>query len=288
MKEIFMRFPGGKARAVTFGYDDAPEADKRLVGIFQKYGLKGTFFVNAGRWAKEGTPSRNGVPPHRTMTRSEAIETFKDSGMEIASHGYHHRFWNLIPGHEVFQEIHQDRLALEKDFGCLVRGVGCPYGDLTKENMDVIRSYGLLYFRQSGNSHSFKLPEDWLCFQPTCHHKDPELMELAKQFAEKPVRFAPTMFCVGGHSWEFDTRDTWYLIEDFAKYIHDKPDIWFATIGQICAYTLAFRQLVFSADMQTVYNPTCTTLHIQVGDAKFSSEQHIIGPGQTIRLEDDL
>ena len=286
MKQMFMRFPDGKDRALTFSYDDAPEADARFVDILKKHGMKGTFFVNAGRWAAEGTPSRNGKPPHRTMTRSEAIALYRDSGMEVAAHGYTHAFMDLLPGHEIFQEIQADRLALERDFGGIVRGLGNPYGDVGPVARDVIRCYGLAYCRQSGDSRKFDMPGDWLDFHTTCHHKDPELMELARQFADKPVRYAPTMFCVGGHTWEFDTRDTWYIIEEFADYMANRPNIWYATIREICEYTLAYRQLVFSADMHTVYNPTCTKLWFQMGDSKFGVDLHTVEPGQTIRLED--
>lgn len=289
MEQIFMRYPGGKDRALTFSYDDAPEADIRLMEIFKKNGLKGTFFVNGGRFAPEGTPSRGGKPPHRTMTRSEAVALFKNSGMEVAAHGFTHAFLDQLPGHEVFNEIHADRLALEEDFGCLVRGMGCPYGDINKKAMDVIRSYDLAYFRQSGASESFDLPKDWMDFRVTCHHKHPQLMELAAQFAEKAVRFAPTMFCVGGHSWEFDKKsgDVWYIMEEFASYMANRDNIWYATILEICEYTEAFRRLVYSADMATIYNPTCHTLYYQVGDSKVRGvDVHEIGPGQTVRRED--
>lgn len=288
MKQIFMRYPGGKDRALTFSYDDAPEADIRFMEILKKNGLKGTFFVNGGRFAKEGTPSRCGKPPHRTMTRSEAIALYRDSGMEVAAHGYTHAFLDQLPGHEIFQEIHADRLALEENFGCLVRGMGCPYGDMNELSMDVVRAYGLAYYRQTGNTEQFDLPNDWLNFRVTCHHKHPELMELAKKFAEKPVRYAPTMFCVGGHTWEFDTKDTWYIMEDFAAYMANRPEIWYATILEICEYTKAFRQLVYSADMRTIYNPTCQTLYFQIGDSKVCGiNVHTIGPGETIHRDDD-
>ena len=36
----------GKERCVTFSYDDGRIEDKRLVELFNKYGLKGTFHLN--------------------------------------------------------------------------------------------------------------------------------------------------------------------------------------------------------------------------------------------------
>ena len=46
MVSRFLRFPGGKSRAVTLSYDDGVVQDKKLMNIFDKYGLKATFNIN--------------------------------------------------------------------------------------------------------------------------------------------------------------------------------------------------------------------------------------------------
>ena len=40
MRSVFMRYPDGKAKAVTFSYDDGNVQDKRLAELFDKYGMK--------------------------------------------------------------------------------------------------------------------------------------------------------------------------------------------------------------------------------------------------------
>ena len=42
------RFPNGARKALTMSYDDGKTPDRRLVSIFNKYGIKGTFHLNAG------------------------------------------------------------------------------------------------------------------------------------------------------------------------------------------------------------------------------------------------
>ena len=37
----------GKMKAVTFSYDDGVTQDKRLISLFNKYGLKCTFNLNS-------------------------------------------------------------------------------------------------------------------------------------------------------------------------------------------------------------------------------------------------
>lgn len=43
-----MPFPDGKRKALTFSYDDGNEEDVRLIGLMNRYGLKGTFNLNSG------------------------------------------------------------------------------------------------------------------------------------------------------------------------------------------------------------------------------------------------
>ena len=38
--KVYTCFPGGKAKALTMSYDDGKLQDKRLIGIFNKYGIK--------------------------------------------------------------------------------------------------------------------------------------------------------------------------------------------------------------------------------------------------------
>ena len=48
MGSIFMRFPGGKSKALTLSYDDGVRQDRRLIEIMKKNGLKGTFNISSG------------------------------------------------------------------------------------------------------------------------------------------------------------------------------------------------------------------------------------------------
>ena len=45
MMYVNMRFPEGKAKCVTFSYDDARKSDIRLSDMLQKYGIKCTFNI---------------------------------------------------------------------------------------------------------------------------------------------------------------------------------------------------------------------------------------------------
>ncbi len=257
--DLFMRFPGGRRKALTFSYDDGTEQDIRLVEIMKKHGLKGTFNLNSGQYAPEGT-----VYPedriYRRMTKSQATELFKDSGMEVAVHGLTHPFLEQLPSNLGLRDILKDRENLEAQFDTIVRGMAYPYGTYNDQVIDYLRYAGILYSRTIRNTHQFAMPTNWLLWDPTCHHRDPELMELAKKFVEEQVDRDPRLFYVWGHSYEFDGQKNWHVMEDFAEFMGGREDIWYATNIEICEYTEAYKRLVFSMDEHRIYNPTAYTL----------------------------
>ena len=47
-------YPEGKSKALTMSYDDGVVADRRLVEIFNRYGIKGTFHLNSATFGTKG------------------------------------------------------------------------------------------------------------------------------------------------------------------------------------------------------------------------------------------
>ena len=83
MNITFLRFPEGRAKALTLSYDDGEIYDIRLAEIMKRNGIKGTFNLNSG-FIRDVDRFR------RTMTLGEARELFSDPDFEIAVHGYNH------------------------------------------------------------------------------------------------------------------------------------------------------------------------------------------------------
>lgn len=263
MASVFMRFPGGRVKAVTLSYDDNVEDDVRLVQTMKKYGLKGTFNINSGQFSPEGSVGDVFKCGHRRLTVNQSVELHKNSGMEIACHGVTHPFLEQLPTGLCVQEVLQDRLNLEKIYGCMVRGMGYPFGTYSDEVVSILKSCGIVYSRTVKPTHKFDLPQDWLRLDPTCHHGDPELMKLAKRFVEDKRNWSPMLFYLWGHSYEFEDNQNWNIIEEFAEYIGGRDDIWYATNIEIYDYIQAYKQLIFSADGMKAYNPTNTELFIK-------------------------
>ncbi|MBP5252678.1 MAG: polysaccharide deacetylase family protein, partial [Lachnospiraceae bacterium] len=70
-------FPEGRFKALTMSYDDGRTQDRRLVELFNKYGIKGTFHLNSG-W----------MDPELVEMRKEAVSLYE--GHEIATHSLTH------------------------------------------------------------------------------------------------------------------------------------------------------------------------------------------------------
>ncbi len=263
MNHIYMRFPDGKPKALTLSYDDGVEQDKKLIAIMVSHGLKGTFNLNAGGYAPEGTEYAPGTI-HRRMSKSMCSELYTLNGMEVATHGYTHPALTGLPVNVATAEIIDDRRELESQFNTIVRGHAYPYGAWNDTVVNLLENAGICYARTVESTHRFNIPTDWLRLPATCHHNDPELMLLADRFIEMNVKSEPQLFYLWGHSYEFDEKNNWSVIEDFAEKISGKEDIWYATNIEIYDYVAAYNSLCFSTDYSKVYNPSAMPIWLSV------------------------
>lgn len=277
MASILMRFPEGKCKALTLSYDDGVRQDRRLLEIMKKHGLKGTFNLNSECYGPE-EPSNE-----RRLSRSQAIDLFRDCGMEIAVHGAHHPRLEQMPDNLCTWEIINDWKNLEADFGGFVRGMAYPFGTTSDSVVATLKQCGIAYARTVVSTEEFTIPTDWLRLPTTCHHSNPRLMELARDFVQKQKVGSPMLFYLWGHSYEFDydrPNNNWGIIEEFAEYVGGKEDIWYATNIEIYDYIHAYKQLIFSMDCTRVYNPTCTTLYFKTGKGSYA-----VQPGETLQYD---
>lgn len=243
-------FPGGKLKALTMSYDDGVPEDRRLLDIFNRFGIKGSFHLNSGRLG----PS----------TLEDAADLYR--GHEISCHGKNHYSLDRIPPSCVLQQILEDRQALEMVAGYPVRGLSYPNGAYNSAILPLLASAGIVYSRTTVSSGRFCLPEDWLRWNPTCHHND-DLAGKGERF--KALKSPLSVFYVWGHSYEFERQNNWQLIEEFCQSIGGQEDIWYATNIEIYDYIQSVRRLQFSADGRLVFNPSCCAVWLNVqGDAR--------------------
>ena len=100
MRYQFMRYPEGKAKAVTLSYDDGSGEDVRFSDRISECGLKCTFNLNSENLRK-------------VLTKEQIEEHFLSKGHEIAVHGAYHRAEGTLRAVEGIKDVFDCRIELE-------------------------------------------------------------------------------------------------------------------------------------------------------------------------------
>lgn len=258
-KNIYTCFPGGKHKALTMSYDDGKEDDLKLLEIFNRYGIKGTFHLNSGL---EGQRQENGIT---RLPVSSYREVYK--GHEVSCHTVLHPTIARCPIDQVALQVLEDRRVLERAVGYPVRGLSYPNGSYSREIMELLPKLGIEYSRVVGNTDDFAMPENFLEWKSTCHHNH-NLLENARRFiALDKTQYLYLMY-VWGHSYEFPRDGNWDLMEEFCSMVSGREDTWYATNIQIVDYMNAAKRLQFTIDGDKVYNPNACSVWIEVDKQK--------------------
>ena len=280
----FLRFPGGKPKAVTFSYDDGSKSDIKFLEIVNKYNLKGTFNLVGSVLNDESH-----------ISVDFAKENILGKGHEIANHGYKHRALNMIRTIEGIRDTLDSRLFLEKEFDTIIRGMAFPdrsvnkfiSPDAYKRVKNYLEETDIAYARLTGGDNDkFELPEDWHNWVPTAHHDNPEIMNYIDKFVELNLLNlycacrTPRIFYLWGHSFEFESKNNWEHLEEICQKLSGREDVWYATNIEIYDYVKAYEALRYSADGTIVYNPTLYEIWFDVDGKVYS-----IKPGETIRVD---
>lgn len=278
-KMNIMLFPGAKRKALTLSYDDGVLQDRRLVQMMNQYGIRGTFNLNSRILGRTEEMTLFHKTADISTVSLEEIPALYQSH-EVATHGAEHSALTGY-GSAGLLEVMDDRRTFEAVVPYLVRGHAYPFGLYDDTVCDMLKAAGIHYGRTVDSTGKFDIPQDFMRWNPTCHHNDPRLMELAKQFCEKDSLFGqPQLFYLWGHSYEFDMEQNWCVMEEFLKYVSDfQNTVWMATNGEIADYITAYRGLIFSADGRRIYNPASATLWMEV-----LGQIYEIGAGETITI----
>ena len=70
------------------------------------------------------------------------------------------------------------------------------------------------------------------------------------------------------------------MIENICKKLANKPDIWYATMGDIALYVNASRKLAFSGDGRKLTNNSDRTIYFLC-----NGKQKSIAPGKTLEVK---
>lgn len=221
-------FPHALKKALIVSFDDGVVQDERLIALFNKYGIRGTFHLNSGLM-NESTK----------IPASRVAEVY--AGHEVSLHSSTHSSLYNATQDDLRQEIFEDKARLWKLIGYEPRGISYPFGSYNLELIRKMPEWGLHYGRVVPQTNDFRLPGDLKRWRGTCHHRD--CAHFAEQFLTHTSETA-SLFMVWGHSWEFDgggANNNWEYIEQFCRRLGNRSDIWYATAWEFTEYLIAHR-----------------------------------------------
>ena len=221
-------------KALTFSYDDGALQDARLVELLNRYGLKATFNLNSetlGKTMHNGRPMKS-----PTVMPSDVKYVYE--GHEVASHTLTHpNLTRIADENEIIRQVEQDRAKLSELVGYDVVGFAYPGGGVNHDDRtaEIIRkNTGIKYCRTNASSYSFDIQTDLYKFNPTVYHcaEFDTMIELGNKFLEtKSEDFR--VFCIWGHSYEFDIDDNWQKFEEFCSMMSGREDIFYGTNREV-------------------------------------------------------
>lgn len=215
-----MQKPTG-CKLFTLSYDDGVVWDQNLISILNRYRIPCTFNLNSSYLGSDRQwKYRDLTVSHLSLNQAKPLY----AGHEIAVHTCTHPHLEEMDAPGIHREIAQDQKALAQMFSTDVCGMAYPYGTYNKQVLEQVRACGIAYSRTTVSTHDFSSPADWLQWHFTCHHKDKDLMDLARSFCRST---SPELeiFSVWGHSYEFEGDDNWHIAEELCQLIARQPHI---------------------------------------------------------------
>ena len=225
----------GKNKALTFSFDDGVRQDIRLIEIFNKYGLKGTFNLNSGFLGLEGTLVRNGRTVRHDKVSEDEIKSVYN-GHEVAVHTITHPNLTGLDKDEIIRQVELDRRRLSEICGYEVVGMAYPCGGVNNDDRvaEIIReNTGVLYARGLESTYSFQPQDNLLRFKPTVYYIEDCLDDVVDRFLEEKSD-TPSLLYIWGHSYEMDAEYiSWEKFEQVCKRLSGHSDIFYGTNKEV-------------------------------------------------------
>ncbi len=139
---------------VSLAFDDGNSSDiDQALPALTHHDRTAQFFVLAGQF---GWPGR--------VSAADLLR-LRAAGMQIGSHGLHHRNWRVISDDELRRELVDSRTALLEIVGGEVDEAACPFGSYDRRVLRALRRAG--YKRAYTSDGGTSAPAGWLAPRTT-------------------------------------------------------------------------------------------------------------------------
>ena len=161
-------------------------------------------------------------------------------GFDVAVHTLTHKSLKEYDNNPkaIRREVENDAENIYELTGVYPVGMAWPGGDnyVTETTKRLVFENTTIRFgRGITATHDFKLPEEFLMWQPTCSISDADLLLYADRFIEAECS-EDMLFFVWGHGYELDVYQIYDRLEELIKMITEADDI-------VCVTTTEFYQL---------------------------------------------
>ena len=224
----------GKKKAVTFSFDDGVTQDIRLLELFNRYGLKGTFNLNSELLGKSGSLDRNGQTVRHDKISPEKVKDLYQ-GHEVAVHTLTHPDLTKQSDEEVVRQVEEDRKNLSALVGYDVVGMAYPCGTFDDRVVNLIEKHtGVKYSRTVISTHGFvPQKDDLLRLNASVYYIEDCLEEVVDEFL-KADDGEERLLYIWGHSYEMDAEYiSWEKFEQICKKLSKRPDIFYGTNAEV-------------------------------------------------------
>lgn len=156
-EEIVDALPG---RGVALAFDDGNASDvEQALPILTARGVAARFFPLTGRIGAVGYVS------------ARDIVALSAAGMQIGSHGCHHRDWRTLDDGELHEELAASRRALAEITSRDVTEAACPFGSYDRRVLRALRAAG--YRRVFTSDDGTTAAGSWLSARTSVHRGQP-------------------------------------------------------------------------------------------------------------------
>ncbi len=246
----FHKWPYQKSMAFIVTCDDVssgypPEYSEEIQSLFEKYGLRATFFVIPyhGEWDLL-TDSPQFV---------EALHKAEENGHEIALHGYAHYQDEFVCSREKQEELLEKALSIMRKAGLTVKGFRAPCLRTTSETLRILKEHDFVYdsslFGESGDIiFEGELPQIPSGHEYTWYLTEEDFsrqLDVAKEECETQYEQGG-VFSLVTHMKAVNEGEGMALLEQFLPYVTSK-DVWNFTLIELLQWERALQSVTWES-----------------------------------------
>ena len=233
-----------KNKYLLFSLDGGSVYDRKLVQLFRRYGMTGTFHLSSGLLGQPQSMASQGLVCTADGISAKQVASLY-AGQELAARGQD--FCPLCPlsDAEIRTQTEEDRRVLRRLAQKSVIGFSYPCGAWDARVKQIVKEEtGICYARTMHATHTFASPTDFYTWDPTAFLIDDAVFSLAEDFCRTEEE---AVFLLCGSALETELFHGWDRLDALLRTLAFRPEIASVGCGTYCALQLAKQRTGVSA-----------------------------------------